>query len=378
MNTSDLIVVGGGLVGTALAYGAVRNGTRVTVLDEGDDAFRASRGNFGLVWVQGKGFGMTPYARWTMRSAAQWPQLAEALNADTGIDVQLRQPGGFHFCFSDEEMQAREARMRSISDALDGNYAFEMLDHASLKARLPGIGPAVAGASYTRMDGHANPLKLLRALHAACRHHGVRFAQGSRATRITPQAGGFEIEAGAATWHAPRVVLAAGLGNRELAPQIGLFAPVQPNRGQVLVGERVARFLDHPTTYVRQTDEGTIQLGDSLEDVGLDDSTTADVLSTIARRGVRSFPVLESLRLVRAWGALRVMTPDGFPIYQASTQCPGAFVVTCHSGVTLAANHAFSIAPWIAGSAGDGAPAGIESFSGDRFLNGNETFQHAH
>jgi glycine/D-amino acid oxidase-like deaminating enzyme len=153
---------------------------------------------------------------------------------------------------------------------------------------------------------------------------------------------------------------------------------VQPNRGQVLVGERVARFLDHPTTYVRQTDEGTIQLGDSLEDVGLDDGTTADVLSTIARRGVRSFPVLESLRLVRAWGALRVMTPDGFPIYQASTQCPGAFVVTCHSGVTLAANHAFSIAPWIAGSAGDGLPAGIESFSGDRFLNGNETFQHAH
>jgi glycine/D-amino acid oxidase-like deaminating enzyme len=378
MNTSDLIIVGGGLVGTALAYGAARNGTRVTVLDEGDDAFRASRGNFGLVWVQGKGFGRVPYARWSMKSAAQWPAFASALAADTGIDVQLRQPGGFHVCFSDDELQAREARLRSIRDEIDGDYPFEMLEHTALEARLPGIGPEVAGASYTPMDGHANPLKLLRALHAACRHRGVQFAHGSRATRIAPLADGFEIETGAATWRAPRVVLAAGLGNGALAPQVGLHAPVQPNRGQVLVGERVARFLDHPTTYVRQTDEGTIQLGDSMEDVGLDDGTTADVLATIARRGVRSFPVLESLRLVRAWGALRVMTPDGFPIYQASTQCPGAFVVTCHSGVTLAANHAFSIAPWIAGHAGTGAPAGIESFGGDRFLHGNETFHHAH
>ena len=378
MNTSELTVVGGGLVGTALAYGAARNGVRVTVLDEGDDAFRASRGNFGLVWVQGKGFGMTPYARWTMKSGAQWSLLARALADDSGVDVQLRQPGGFYLCFSDDELQRREERLCSMRDALDGDYAFEMLDHASLRSRLPGIGPEVAGASYSPMDGHVNPLKLLRALHAACRHRGVRFAHGSRVTRITPQADGFELETGAATWRSPRVVLAAGLGNRELAPQVGLHAPVRPNRGQVLVCERVARFLNHPTAYVRQTDEGTIQLGDSMEDVGLDDSTTVDVLRTIARRGVRSFPVLKSLRLVRAWGALRVLSPDGLPIYQASAQCPGAFVVTCHSGVTLAANHVFSIAPWIKGGAGCSAPAGIESFSGDRFLHGNEAVNHAH
>lgn len=377
MNTSesDLIVVGGGLVGTALAYGAACGGTRVTVLDEGDDAFRASRGNFGLVWVQGKGFGMTPYARWTLGSAMQWPQLSAALLEDTGIDVQLRQPGGFHFCFSDAELQEREGRMQSIRDEVGAAYAYDMLDHAALKARLPAIGPKVAGASFTPMDGHANPLKLLRALHAACRLRGVHFESGQRATRVVPLAEGFEVEAGATSWRAPRVVLAAGLGNRALAPQVGLHAPVQPNRGQVLVGERAAKFLEHPTTYVRQTDEGTIQLGDSMEDVGLDDGTTSDVLGTIARRGVRSFPVLESLRLVRAWGALRVMTPDGFPIYQASRQCPGAFVVTCHSGVTLAANHAFAIAPWLAGGE---TPAGIEVFTGDRFLNGNDTFHHAH
>jgi glycine/D-amino acid oxidase-like deaminating enzyme len=176
-------------------------------------------------------------------------------------------------------------------------------------------------------------------------------------------------------WQAPKVVLAAGLGNARLAPQVGLHAPVRPNRGQVLVGERTAPFLDYPTTYVRQTDEGTIQLGDSMEDVGFDDTTTTPVLGSIAQRGVRSFPVLAGLRLVRAWSALRVMSPDGFPIYQQSTQCPGAFVTTCHSGVTLAAAHALRVAPWIAG--GD-APQDLDVFAGDRFLNPQRTLQHAH
>ena len=348
------------------------------MLDEGDDAFRASRGNFGLVWVQGKGYGMAPYARWSMRSSRQWPALSAALLEETGVDVQLRQPGGFHFCFSEKEMQDRTARMQSIRDDLDGDYPFEMLDHATLAQRLPGIGPTVAGASYTPMDGHANPLKLLRALHTACQARGVRVIGGGRATQVTRVPEGYEVEAGGQRYRAARVVLAAGLGNRTLAEQVGLHAPVVPNRGQVLVGERVAKFLEHPTTYVRQTDEGTIQLGDSMEDVGLDDGTTADVLATIAQRGVRAFPALESLRLVRAWGALRVMTPDGYPIYQESSQCPGAFVVTCHSGVTLAANHVFTIAPWLVESNGHDVPAGAEAVTGDRFLGDNQNFSHAH
>lgn len=375
MTTSDLIVIGGGLVGTAIAYGAARQGARVTMLDEGDDAFRASRGNFGLVWVQGKGFGMAPYARWTMGSARLWPQLRDALRDETDIDVQLRQPGGFHLCFSGQEMAARQQRLQSIQDDLGGDYPFEMLDHHAVAQRLPGVGPAVIGASYTPMDGHTNPLKLLRALHSACQRRGVHILGRHGAQRITPEAGGFTVHSGNTRFAAPRIVLAAGLGNRALAEQVGLHAPVAPNRGQVLIGERVAHWLDFPTTYVRQTDEGTIQLGDSMEDVGLDDGTTVDVLASIAQRGVRSFPALAGLKLVRAWGALRVMSPDGFPIYQESASHPGAFVTTCHSGVTLAAAHAFLVAPWVAGGS---QPPGIDVFAGDRFLNANQPFHHAH
>lgn len=375
---ADVIVVGGGLVGTAVAYGLARQKASVLVLDEGDQAFRASRGNFGLVWVQGKGYGFAPYARWTMRSARTWPQLAAELLQETGVDVQLRQPGGYAFSFTEEELEARRARLQSIRDDLGGrpaDYPFEMLDTATVRARVPHIGPEVVGASYTPMDGHANPLKLLRALHAALQQRGVRVVPGSPVQQIGRSADVFTVQAGGQRWQAPRIVLAAGLGNRTLAEQVGLHAPVQPNRGQVLIGERAGHFLDFPTLNVRQTDEGTIQLGDSMEEVGFDDSTTTDVLAAIARRGVRSFPVLAGLKLVRAWGALRVMSPDGFPIYQQSAAQPGAFVTTCHSGVTLAANHALAIAPWVLGGA---KPEEINPFEGSRFLDPNYHFSHAH
>lgn len=375
-NASDVVVIGGGLVGSAVAYGLARQGAQVTLLDEGDQAFRASRGNFGLVWVQGKGFGMTPYARWTRSSAGLWPQLAQALLDDTGVDVHLQQPGGFCFTFSDEEQEERRKRMQSIQDELAGDYPFEMLDRQEAIARVPALGPAVTGASYTPMDGHTNPLKLLRALHAANLQRGVNYVSGQPTKNVTvqPRAGGslFTVEG---RWQAPRVVLAAGLGNRALAETLGLHAPVVPNRGQVLIGERVARFLEYPTVHVRQTDEGTIQLGDSMEEVGFNDNVTTSVLANIAQRGVRTFPVLAGLRLVRAWGALRVMSPDGFPIYQESPKHPGAFVTTCHSGVTLAAAHAFRVAPWINGAS---RPEEIAVFQGDRFLNPNYRPAHAH
>jgi len=68
VHEADVAVVGGGLVGAAIAWGLARAGTRVVVLDEGDVAFRASRGNFALVWVQSKGLGMPEYAAWTKLS----------------------------------------------------------------------------------------------------------------------------------------------------------------------------------------------------------------------------------------------------------------------------------------------------------------------
>jgi glycine/D-amino acid oxidase-like deaminating enzyme len=372
-SASDVIVIGGGLVGSAVAYGMACEGAQVLLIDEGDDAFGASVGNFGLVWVQGKGLGQPSYTQWTRESASLWPLFADSLRDETGVDAQLLQPGGFELCFSDEELEEREAQLSQLAKQCDGEYPFEMLGAADLRARMPEIGSAVVGASYSPMDGHVNPLKLLLALRTAISNRGGRLVTSERVERIDTQENGFTVHGQRQRWTSGRVVLAAGLGNRSLAPQVGLQAPVVPVRGQVLVSERVAPFLHYPTVTVRQTNEGTVQLGDSLENVGFDNGVTADVLSEIAARGIAAFPILSNVRLVRAWGALRVMAPDSFPIYQQSSTCPGAFNVSCHSGVTLAAAHALRLASWLNG--GEMIP-GTDTFSADRFLKPYEAFAH--
>lgn len=360
----DTLVLGGGVVGTAIAYGLASAGERVRLVDEGDDAFRAARGNFGLVWVQGKGLENLDYARWSMAAAKCWPAFAEELNALTGVDVGLSQIGGLMMCLDDAELAARVSRVESLRQSLDADYPYVVLRPDELREISPWTGPDVAGAVFSPLDGHVNPLRLLRALVKGFQLRGGEIASGVRVDRIERKAGVFRVRAGGTEHIAGRVVLAAGLGNSDLAPQVGLKAPVSPNRGQILVSERMQPFLRHPTMYVRQTDEGVVQIGDSHEDVGFDDGTSLDKLAGIAQRAIRLFPILANVNVVRTWGALRVMTPDGFPIYQASSDCLGAFVVTCHSGITLASMHAGPLTSWIRGGA---EPPEIRTFKSERF-----------
>ncbi len=365
MERCDAIVIGGGLVGSAVAYGLARAGLATTLLDEGDDAFRASRGNFGLVWVQSKGDGAPYYQRWTRRSADEWPALAAELLEQTGIAVGHQRPGGVHLCLGDAEFGNRQQRMRRMRQQ-SGNFGFEyrMLDRHEVSDMLPGIGPAVTGASWTPYDGHANPLNLLHALHKGFVERGGRYIANATVSDAAAAPGDFRIRSAAGESAAPLVVLAAGLGNFSLAPLFGLSAPVKPQRGQILVTERAQHLLPMPTTTIRQTEEGGVMLGDSQEDVGFDTGQNPAVMQAITRRAVLSFPWLRDLQIVRAWAALRVMPPDGLPIYDQSDPFPGAFTANCHSGVTLAGVHANVLAPMIAQRRLDPS---LDLFSAKRF-----------
>lgn len=365
MTRYDAIVIGGGLVGSAIAYGLAREGLRTVLLDEGDTAYRASRGNFGLVWVQSKGDGAPHYQRWTRRSADEWPALAAELLASTDISVGHERPGGVHLCLDETEFEERRARMARMQ-AEAGNFGFDyrMLDRRELADMLPGLGLSVIGASWTPYDGHANSLNLLHALHKGFVEKGGRYIPNTTVGNAEVAPGDFRIPTADGEIGAAKIVLAAGLGNASLAGLFGLNAPVRPQRGQILVTERAQRVLPMPMTTIRQTIEGGIMLGDSQEDVGFNTSQKPEVMKTIARRAVLSFPWLRELQIVRAWAALRVMPPDGLPIYDQSERFPGAFTANCHSGVTLAGAHANLFAPMIAAGALD---SDLDLFTARRF-----------
>jgi len=368
LHTSDAIVIGGGVVGGAIAYGLARRGLTVSLLDEGDVAFRAARANFGLVWVHSKGPGFPPYQEWSHISGDLWADFAAGLIEETGLDPYHERRGGYHFTLGEAEFEARAGLLQRMHNQQPpGRYAARMVDRAELERMLPDIrfGPRVSGASFSELDGQASPLHLLRSLMAACLAKGVRLYGEHRATAITREAGGaFVVTAGPRRFAAPKLVLAAGNGNPALAPMVGLVAPVRPQRGQVVVTERTHRFFEPTASGVRQLPEGTVILGSSEEEVGFDTTANSDVVAQIVRRNLAVMPDLASLRLVRAWGGLRVMTPDSFPVYEHSESHPGAFLATCHSGVTLAAVHAGRLAGFIAEGA---LPPEMAPFTARRF-----------
>lgn len=367
METAEIIVVGAGVVGSAIAFGLLRRGHNVMLIDGNGTDFRASKANFGLVWVQGKGSGFPEYQALSRSSALAWAEFAHEVCEHSGLPLDFEQSGGLVFCLGEEEWAKRTALNDRIArENPQANRGTEMIERPELERLLPkaSLGPTVVGASFGYNDGHSNPLHLLTSLHAAVGRMGGRMRFADPVRRIAPQGDGFRVETAGAINDCRRVVVAAGLASADLARPLGLELPVHEQRGQILVTERTVPFLPLPASGLRQTREGTVMIGATQEDVGFNTDTTAEATAKLATRATQIIPALAERVIVRQWAGLRVLSPDGAPIYVQSERHPGAFAAICHSGVTLAALHAGAMAEAVSTGA---IPAVLQPFGTERF-----------
>ena len=145
----DIIILGGGISGAALAYGLVAKGHRVTMVDAPTRTNKASRANVGLIWCQSKFLHLPEYARWGFHSASLFPDLTKELEAVSGIEIPALYEGGLIACLGEEEYQERGEYIDKLRDALD-EYPGEMISRAALERTLPhiGFGPEVTGAAW--------------------------------------------------------------------------------------------------------------------------------------------------------------------------------------------------------------------------------------
>ncbi|MGB0507372.1 MAG: FAD-dependent oxidoreductase, partial [Pikeienuella sp.] len=140
---TEIVVIGGGVVGLSVGLGLLRRGAKVIVIDGNDDDHSASRGNFGLVWLSGKGAHYPAYARWTRQAAAMWPEFAAEIEAETGVDVCYQGGGGYELFTDEVEWRQFSADLIEQNQAFDNPPETELLDGAQLRARHPEIGSAV-------------------------------------------------------------------------------------------------------------------------------------------------------------------------------------------------------------------------------------------
>lgn len=267
---------------------------------------------------------------------------------EAGVDVFLSQTGGIEYFTKEDELSAYVSELSGLRSALGGDYPFDVLEHETLKTYVPEIGPKVVGGVFTQMDGHVNPLNLLRALTIAVRQRGGTLITCLHVVDVVAHDPGFTaILADGRKVPGDGLVLAAGLGVLELGHKLGFQVPTRPQQGQVLITEKLADFLRCPSGTLRQENEGGVQIGASKAEVGMDDTEDIATIANLAKQAVDVFPHLANVKLVRSWAALRVMSQDGLPVYQRSPKYQRASFVTCHSGITLSAAHAEVLPDWI-------------------------------
>jgi sarcosine oxidase subunit beta len=343
----DVVVIGGGISGTAAAYELARAGASVTLVERGELASMASGWTLAGVRQSGRHPAELPLAR---AAVARWERLGEEL----GADVEYRQGGNLRLARTPEEV----ATIRGIVDEQrDRGLDLRFLpDSTVVRTVAPALAPSVLAASFCPTDGHANPIATVRAFAAAAGRYGARFLTDTAVTGIDASGGrvrGVRTTAGAIP--ADAVVVAAGVYTGRLTAPLGLDLPIFVGRvavvqtvplppliGQVLgVAGADLALRQEVGGRVRLTGGGTPWPHDLAALAEGNDAVQPPVSEVAAAlgRAVEVLPALADAGIGRVWGGLLDLTPDALPVVERSREIEGLVIAAGFSG------HGFCLGP---------------------------------
>ncbi len=329
----DVCVIGGGVMGASAAYYLAAAGLEVTLLERGSPGREASGANAGTLAVQNKPLGAVPAV---MECLRMWGELSEKL----GSDVEYERRGGFRVAHSGEDLALLE---RQSSDQKTAGAPTEMFYSDRLRGEAPYLSPKIPGASYSPMDGMANPFLTLRAFLKAAERRGARVRSDCEVTGIESKGdGGFRIRTPTGALSTPRIVSAAGVWNSHIARMVGVKLPIRPLVQQAMITTSFRTLFPHIVTHVRgqitlkqQRSSGKIQIGggwpgDGDEERGVSSLRRESVEGNL-RIACATIPELIRTRLLRAWTGFEGRTPDKL-LLAGPVGPEGFFVLGCASG----------------------------------------------
>jgi D-hydroxyproline dehydrogenase subunit beta len=349
MRTSDLVVIGAGVVGAACAYHAARAGLSVTVVDRASVAGGTTGAGEGNLLVSDKEPG--PELDLALLSARLWRETADRDGLGEAFEYEAK--GGLVVAATTGGMAAlaafagtqRAAGVEAVPVAPDGLAGYE-----------PHLAGDLAGGVFYPQDAQVQPMlaaaHLLRAsgadVHTGAEVTGL-LRHGDRVTGVRTDRG--DVAAGA-------VVNAAGTWGGDVAALAGTDLPILPRRGFILVTEPLPPLVRHKvyaaeyvasvasddegletSAVVEGTRAGTILIGASRERVGFDRTFSPEVLRRLARQAIALFPALAEVAAIRAYRGFRPYCPDHLPVIGPDPHAEGLLHACGHegAGVGLAA-----------------------------------------
>jgi glycine oxidase len=359
--SADVAVVGGGVIGLALARELSSRGFEVVLLERGRTGEEASSAAAGLLTAQSDALAPSPFFALARESRDLYPDWSDALRQETGLDIGWR-PTGVMRCGAPDFLE----RFRWQRDA---GFPLDWLDGPEIARRSAGrVGPAFGHALFFPSDSIVASRLLLRALKRSLEMRGVPLLEGVPVTRFRVDAGvcnGVDTPAGPVS--AELVVDAAGAW-ANLDPTLSFAIPVEPVRGQIVELAEDGPFptvLESEDVYLVPRSDGRVLVGATVERAGFRKDVTARGVATLLAAAVELAPSLENARLSDAWAGLRPGTPDGLPLLGESP-IRGLYLAAGHfrNGVLLAPLTALLLADLMTGV----ASRDLSPFSPDRFV----------
>lgn len=337
---ADVVVVGGGVIGCAVARRVARHGSSVVVVERGRPGDEASFAAAGMLSPLAEAEAPGPFLDLLLRARAGFPAFADALREETGTDVGYRGDGTLYLALREEDEPELAHRFAWQSAA---GLAVERLSAEEARRLEPALSPAVRSALRFPDDHQVENRSLAPALWAAAAGAGAEFRLGSEVVRIVRdgnRVAGVELADGVRI-SAGSIILAGGSWAGRLAG-LPRPLPVHPVHGQLLALESVPplfrHVVDSPRCYLVPRSDGRVIVGATAECIGFRKAVTPGGLRRLIDGALEVAPALEHAPVAETWAGLRPGTPDGLPILGADPDVAGLFYATGHfrNGILLA------------------------------------------
>jgi len=379
---ADVLVIGGGVIGLAIAWRAAQRGLAVIVADPspGQGATYAAAGM--LTPLAEAAYAERELFRLGSESLRRYPGFAAELTELTGLPTGFRQTGTLQVAYDSDDLAVLE-EMRLLQESF--GWASRRVSARECRDAEPMLDPSVSGGLLVEGDGSVDPRLLAAALLAAAQAAGARLVREPVAEITTEPDGDHAVTgarlAGGQVLAARQVVLAAGWQSAAIAGlPPGAAVPVRPVKGQILrlrppaavrsvvpslLGRTVRGLVRGSVVYLVPREDGELVVGATQEELGPDTTITAGGVWALLRDARQLVPGITEFELAQAIAGLRPGTPDNAPVVGAA-ELPGLVLATGHfrGGVLLAPATAEAVAELLSKKQ---VPELIAAFSPTRF-----------
>lgn len=344
--TSDVVVVGGGVIGAAIAYFATVEGLGVTVLERDLPANGTSSACEGNILISDKELG--PELELARYSLDVWnDDLAEHAHL-----WEFESKGGIIVASKSSSLES----LNRLTDTQRG-YGVDAQDLSidQLRDLEPHISPDALGAAFYPEDSQVQPMLVAAHLLRLARRRGARVVTGAQVTGVLREGDKVTgVRTGVGDFSAGAVVNAAGTWASSVAELAGVRVPVLPRRGFVMVTEPMRPMVHHKvyaaeyvdnvgssdaglqaSPVIEGTPAGSILIGSSRERIGFDRTVSVPALATIARNAVALFPFLDQAKVLRHYHGFRPYCPDHLPVIGHDDRAPGLWHAAGHEGAGI-------------------------------------------